>query len=287
MNILITGATGTIGTELIKQITEQQLADKIYAMARNEARMALLLSKFPNIHPIYGDITDHEKVRRAVRPADIIIHAAAMKRVDACEYDKLEAVKTNIEGTKNLLLASEEHDVKIFCFLSTDKAVEPITFYGYTKAVAEQLVISFNRDKVGGMKTLVCRYGNVWNSTGSVYGMFKEAIKQGKPLHVRHREATRFFWRIDRAARFILSNITEPVWGGATFYPEMKSLRIADLADYLCRDTSEGYCCPIEYGQGFVDYPEKVHEKLDGDTCSKDFVQEGEKLETFIQELMK
>lgn len=175
-----------------------------------------------------GDCRDFERVKKAMQDCEVVFHFAAMKSVDKAEYDPWEAVRTNIEGTKNVINACLETKVGKAIFTSTDKAVAPLNIYGATKLVAEKLFIQSN---IGRHRTRfsVCRYGNVFGSQGSVVPKWKKALAEKKPLKITHQEMTRFFLLPPEAASFVVE-CTKEMEGGEVFVPKMKSTTMVDLA---------------------------------------------------------
>jgi UDP-N-acetylglucosamine 4,6-dehydratase len=178
-----------------------------------------------------GDIRDEEKVSMAMRNVDIVIHTAAMKHVPACEYNPMEAVKTNILGTNNILHQAIKNKVSKLLALSSDKAVDPINLYGSTKLAMEKLIVASN---VYGRKDTafsIIRYGNVLGSKGSVLTVFKEQMKDGCFKITDHR-MTRFWITIDAAVRFVLDRLID-MKGGEVFVPKMPSCPVSTLASAL------------------------------------------------------
>jgi UDP-N-acetylglucosamine 4,6-dehydratase len=186
-----------------------------------------------NLRFFIGDVRDRERTYRATKGCDIIIHAAAMKQVPACEYNPFEAVKTNIEGTKNLIDAAIDNKVDKMVTISTDKAVNPLNLYGATKLCAEKLTIHGNY-YAGGMDTkLFCvRYGNVFGSRGSVIEKFLEEKETGK-LTITHPDMTRFWITINEAVEFVLKMIVKS-HGAEIFVPKIPSMDIKSLASAIC-----------------------------------------------------
>jgi UDP-N-acetylglucosamine 4,6-dehydratase len=184
----------------------------------------------PNLRYFIGDVRDQPRLRRAMQDVDIVVHAAALKQVPACEYNPMEAVKTNILGTANVVDASIDARVKKVLFLSTDKAVTPVNLYGATKLTAEKLVVASNA-YAGDMQTrLSCvRYGNVVGSRGSVVPIFIRQRENGNQLTITDKRMTRFWLSLEQGVRFVISNI-ERMHGGEVFVPKIPSTKIIDLA---------------------------------------------------------
>ena len=243
--ILITGATGSVGTALIKELIDNYEFSVIRAMSNDENGLFSLKSIIRKNLSTYGEMKRKEKVRllhgdvrslkrcvEATRDIDIVIHAAAMKHVDICEYNPEETIATNILGTKNMVRASMKNDVSKFIFISTDKAVNPSTLMGKSKLSAENIVIKAN--KKNSNKTFhVIRFGNVIGSRGSVLEVFTKQIKAGFNLTITHKNMTRFFMNLEIAAKKILKSI-EVSRGGEIFaIQSMESFKIYDLAKAL------------------------------------------------------
>jgi UDP-N-acetylglucosamine 4,6-dehydratase len=189
----------------------------------------------PNLRYFIGDVRDQERLRRAMHGVDVVVHAAALKQVPACEYNPMEAIKTNILGSSNIVEAALDAGVKKVMALSTDKAVNPINLYGATKLAAEKLFIQSN-SYAGGMATrFSCtRYGNVVGSRGSVIPLFLKQRQNGK-LTITDERMTRFWLTLDQGVRFVIRCI-EQMRGGEVFVPKIPSTRIVDLARVIAPD---------------------------------------------------
>jgi UDP-N-acetylglucosamine 4,6-dehydratase (inverting) len=187
--------------------------------AFNDERLRFLL----------GDVRDKSRLNRAMNGVDIVIHAAALKQVPACEYNPIEAIKTNIDGSINVIDAAIDNSVEKVMAISTDKAVHPVNLYGATKMVAERAFIQANTYS-GFRKTKfsVVRYGNVVGSRGSVIPLFKEQAKTGA-ITITDSRMTRFWITLDQGVRFVMSSL-EHMKGGEVFVPKIPSMRITDLA---------------------------------------------------------
>lgn len=234
--ILVTGATGSIGSEITKKLISIN-CKVIRALSNDENGLYELSKEITNkkkIRFIHGDISDLERCIVATEDIDIVIHAAALKHVPLCEYNPFEANKTNVIGTQNLVMASLKNNVKKFLHISTDKVVDPISCMGATKLLAERIVINGNLIK-GSKKTIFscARFGNVIGSRGSVLPLFLEQIKKNKPLTVTHRDMTRYFISIQEATD-VLKNCINQMKGGEIFIPNnLKIFKIIDLAKAL------------------------------------------------------
>ncbi len=183
-----------------------------------------------NIRYFIGDVRDMPRLQRAMQHVDIVVHAAALKQVPACEYNPIEAVNTNINGTKNVIDAALDCGVKKVLFLSTDKATAPVNIYGATKLVAEKLIVQANAYSSGENRTRfsAVRYGNVFGSRGSVISLFEKQREEGV-VTVTDDRMTRFWITVDQGVRFVAS-VIERMQGGEVFVPKLPAVKIADLA---------------------------------------------------------
>ena len=205
--LLITGGTGSFGNAFLDKALSTSGFDKIRIFSRDEKKQDDLRRRIqnPKVKFYIGDVRDINSVRNVVQGVDYIFHAAALKQVPSCEFFPLEAVKTNILGTDNVLTCSAEAGVKKVVILSTDKAAYPINSMGMSKALMEKVMIAKSRN-LDSNKTIFCgtRYGNVMASRGSVIPLFIEQIKQGKSLSVTQSEMTRFMMTLDNAIELVL-----------------------------------------------------------------------------------
>jgi UDP-N-acetylglucosamine 4,6-dehydratase len=237
--ILVTGGTGSFGKKFIRVLLDEYSPEKLIVYSRDELKQHEMRSSgfdHPNLRYFIGDVRDQPRLRRAMQDIDIVVHAAALKQVPACEYNPMEAVKTNILGTANVVDASIDARVKKVLFLSTDKAVTPVNLYGATKLTAEKLVVASNA-YAGDMQTrLSCvRYGNVVGSRGSVVPIFIRQRENGNQLTITDKRMTRFWLSLEQGVRFVISNI-ERMHGGEVFVPKIPSTKIIDLARVIAPD---------------------------------------------------
>lgn len=232
--ILITGGTGSFGRAFIKYALEHLKPDVIRVFSRDELKQHELRQQFnsPKIRYFIGDVRDSDRVERALRGVNFVIHAAAMKRVEACEYNPFEAIQTNIMGTQNVINQAIDCGVEKVIAISSDKAVNPVNLYGATKLCQEKIVVQSN-SYVGPKKTrLACvRYGNVVGSRGSVVPIFRNQAKTGE-VTITDDRMTRFWITLDQAVRFVHSSINM-MQGGEIFIPKLPSMKITDLAKVL------------------------------------------------------
>jgi len=237
MNYLITGGTGSIGKELVAQLLSNGESGKIVIYSRDEAKQAAMAEEFPEggragLRYIIGDICDYDRLVYAMKNACVVIHAAAMKRIDTCEYNPVESVRVNVLGSLNVARACIQNGVELAMFLSTDKACNPCSAYGAQKAAVERMWIGMNNMT---SKTLFncVRYGNVYGSRGSVIQKWHEAAEAGEAIKVTSSEMSRFFWNIDEAAAFIRKRVLDGVEQfdrGLTYVPKMRSFKMIELA---------------------------------------------------------
>ena len=228
--VLVTGGTGSFGKKFVRKALTLGVK-KIIVFSRDELKQYEMKQEFTDdrIRFFIGDVRDKERLYRAFNGVDIVIHAAAMKHVDACEYNPFEAVKTNIHGAQNIIDAAIDKGVEKVIALSTDKACSPINLYGATKLASDKLFIAANA-YVGEKKTkfAVVRYGNVVGSRGSVVPFFKKVRKTGV-LPVTDDRMTRFWITLDKGVQFVIDNLGR-MHGGELFVPKIPSMNILDLA---------------------------------------------------------
>ena len=228
--VLITGATGSLGHELIAEIAP--VAKKVIVYSRDELKQAYMKSKFAqyqNIRYFVGDIRDKNRLNTAFRGVDTVIHAAALKRVETCTYNPTEGVNTNINGTINVAEACIENEVKRALFVSSDKAAQPILPYGYMKAMAESCWINFNNYSGGRTIFMATRYGNIINSNGSFYHMINEQKKTGK-IKITDPNMSRFYMTLKDAVNLNLFALANSV-SGEIFIPKIKSASLMNFVE--------------------------------------------------------
>jgi len=205
--LLITGGTGSFGTAFLKKAVANKEFSEIRIFSRDEKKQDDLRKSLNDdrLKFYIGDVRDSSSVSQAVKGVDYIFHAAALKQVPSCEFFPLEAIKTNVIGTENVLLSAEAFEVKKVVILSTDKAAYPINAMGMTKALMEKVMVAKSRN-LDDSKTIFCgtRYGNVMASRGSVIPLFINQIKTGKPLTITDPEMTRFMMTLDNAVELVL-----------------------------------------------------------------------------------
>jgi UDP-N-acetylglucosamine 4,6-dehydratase/5-epimerase len=243
-SVLITGASGSIGSEITRKVLNSK-CKVVRAMSNDENGLYYLMEELTNknvsivrnmrrnsIRYLIGDIRDYKRCKEITRNIDIVIHAAALKHVPLCEYNPLEADKTNIRGTLNLVKASKINKVKKFLFISTDKVVNPTSVMGKGKKTAEKIVLKFN-SKTKSTLFSVIRFGNIIGSRGSVLPKFLSQIEKNKNLTVTSKEMTRFFITIDKAVKEIINSIKIMKGNEIFILNKMDAFRIFDLAESL------------------------------------------------------
>ncbi|WP_430482196.1 SDR family NAD(P)-dependent oxidoreductase [Rossellomorea marisflavi] len=258
--ILVTGGTGSWGNELVSQLLEKN-PKEIRIFSRNETSQVLTKQKFendPRLTFLIGDVRDKEAVMEAAQKVDYIFHLAALKHVPVCEHQPLEALKTNVMGTQNIIDAAIENEVEKVINISTDKAANPSNFYGFTKAMGEKLIINANvlTDKT---KFVCVRGGNVLGTNGSVIHVFKHSIKEKSKIGITDKNMTRFFLTIKDAIK-LLFKATYESHGGEIFVMKMPTCKIMDLAQVLIDRYSPDQEVTVE--ELGIRPGEKLHELL-------------------------
>jgi len=231
--VLVTGGTGSFGKKFIQIMLKEYHPAKLIVYSRDELKqheMRVAGYNHSSLRYFIGDVRDPSRLKRAFEGVDIVIHAAALKQVPACEYNPMEAVKTNILGSQNVVDAALDAGVKRVVALSTDKAVNPVNLYGATKLAAEKLFVQSNAYAGGKATRFACvRYGNVVGSRGSVVPVFlKQRASNGK-LTITDERMTRFWISLEQGVRFVI-RCAEQMYGGEVFVPKIPSMSIVDLA---------------------------------------------------------
>lgn len=231
---MITGGTGSFGQTVLKRFLETDVLE-IRIFSRDEKKqeeMRIALNN-PKLKFYIGDVRDYDSLLPAMKGVDYVFHAAALKQVPSCEFYPMEAVKTNVLGTENVLNAATISNVKKVVVLSTDKAVYPINAMGISKAMAEKLMVAKARTQLNG-ETVFCatRYGNVMASRGSVIPLFVGQLKEGKPLTVTDPNMTRFLMSLEDSVDLVLYAFTHGTQGDL-FVQKAPASTVADLAQAL------------------------------------------------------
>lgn len=233
-NILITGGAGSVGAILARRILQRD-PNVVRILDQSEPGLAALKKTLDDerCRFLSGNVRDKDRLRRALSDIDIVIHTAAMKHVDICEYNPFEAVQTNVIGLQNLIEASIDAGVERFVFTSSDKAVGPANTMGTTKLLGEKLVTAANKYSGGhDIRLASIRFGNVINSSHSVIPVFKEQIEKGGPVTLTDPQMTRFFLTYDDVASLVVQAM-EHTNGGEVFVRKMDAIRIEDLAEAM------------------------------------------------------
>jgi len=254
--VLVTGGTGSFGRKFTEVMLREIQPAKLIIFSRDELKQHEMRTQgfdAPNLRYFLGDVRDESRLRRAMNGVDLVVHAAALKQVPACEYNPFEAVLTNIIGGRNVVEAALDTGVERVMALSTDKAVNPVNLYGATKLAAEKLIIQSNAYAAGtGTRFSCVRYGNVIGSRGSVVPVFLRQRDSGR-LTITDARMTRFWLSLEQGVRFTIRCIEE-MQGGEVFVPRIPSMRVQDLAQALAPGTEIEY---IGIRPG-----EKLHEVL-------------------------
>lgn len=257
--ILVTGGTGSWGYELVKQLLTFD-PKEIRIFSRNESSQFTMKQKFdndPKLKFIIGDIKEKDVLTHACQDVDFIFHLAALKHVPVCEDQPIEALKTNVLGTQNVIDAAISCHVKTVVYISTDKASNPSNFYGLSKAMGEKLIIHANTLKTD-TKFVCIRGGNVLGTNGSVIHVFKKQIQEKGKVGITDMEMTRFFLTIEDAIQLVFKATQESV-GGEIFVMKMPACKIIDLA-YVLIEASNKENIDVEILG--IRPGEKIHELL-------------------------
>jgi UDP-N-acetylglucosamine 4,6-dehydratase len=256
LNVLITGGTGSFGKTFAETMLRDYRPKKLIIFSRDELKqheMRIAGLDQPNIRYFIGDVRDLDRLRRAMYEVDVVVHAAALKQISACEYNPAEAIMTNVMGARNVIDAALDTGVHKVLALSTDKAVGPTNLYGATKLCAEKLFVQSNSYAGNRDIRFSCvRYGNVVGSRGSVVTLFKEQRQNGQ-ITVTDPRMTRFWITLDQGVKFVIRCI-EQMHGGEVFVPKIPSTSILDMAKVLAPDAKIK-----EIG---IRSGEKIHEAL-------------------------
>lgn len=254
--ILVTGGTGSFGKKFTKIMLEQYQPKKLIIFSRDELKqheMRVAGYDAPNLRYFIGDVRDADRLRRAMKGVDLVVHAAALKQVPACEYNPMEAIMTNVNGAKNVIDAAIDTGVKRVVALSTDKAVNPVNLYGATKLCAEKLFVQSNAyGGDDGTRFACVRYGNVVGSRGSVIPVFLDQRKNGK-ITITDPRMTRFWITLEQGVRLVI-RAAETMLGGEVYIPKIPSMNIMDLAKAIAPE------CDVAYTG--IRSGEKLHEQL-------------------------
>jgi UDP-N-acetylglucosamine 4,6-dehydratase len=255
-SILVTGGTGSFGRKFIEIMLREFQPKKLVIFSRDELKqhdMQTAGYDDPSLRWFIGDVRDAQRLQRALDGVTVVVHAAALKQVPACEYNPFEAIQTNIMGGRNVIDAAIDRGVHRVLALSTDKAVNPINLYGATKLCAEKMFVQANAYAGGHATRFACaRYGNVVGSRGSVIPVFQEQRQRGR-ITITDPRMTRFWLTLEQGVRFVVRCL-EQMHGGEIFVPKIPSMRLLDLAQTIAPE------CEVEYIG--IRPGEKLHEVL-------------------------
>lgn len=234
--VLVTGGTGSFGKKFIQILLKEYPIKRLVVYSRDELKQEEMRTihgfQDKRLRFFIGDVRDKNRLDRAFVDIDIVIHAAALKQVPACEYNPIEAIRTNINGAENIINAAIDKGVQKVLALSTDKAVSPINLYGATKLVAEKLFVQGNNySSADGTKFSCVRYGNVVGSRGSVIPLFLHQRKNGA-ITITDTRMSRFWLTLEQGVRFVIK-CAEEMQGGEIFVPKIPSMKIIELAKII------------------------------------------------------
>ena len=256
LSVLVTGGTGSFGRKFTEIMLREYHPKRLVIFSRDELKQYEMRTagfNHQSLRYFIGDVRDLNRLRRAMNGIDVVVHAAALKQVPACEYNPIEAVLTNIMGARNVIEAALDSGVKRVVALSTDKAVNPVNLYGATKLVAEKLFVQANAYSGEGPTRFSCvRYGNVVGSRGSVIPLFLRQRESGR-VTVTDPRMTRFWITLEQGVRLVIRTI-EQMQGGEVFVPKIPSMNIMDLVEAIAPN------CEVE--EIGIRPGEKLHEVL-------------------------
>lgn len=256
LSVLVTGGTGSFGKKFTEILLRDYTPRRLIIFSRDELKqheMRMAGFDHPALRYFIGDVRDADRLKRALNGVDIVVHAAALKQVPACEYNPIEAIMTNVMGARNIIDAALDNGVQKVLALSTDKAVNPVNLYGATKLCAEKLFVQGNAySGADGTRFSCVRYGNVVGSRGSVIPVFREQRQTGR-ITITDPRMTRFWITLEQGVRLVINGI-EQMHGGEVFIPKIPSTTIMDLAQAIAPD------CEIDHIG--IRPGEKLHEIL-------------------------
>jgi UDP-N-acetylglucosamine 4,6-dehydratase len=286
--VLIAGGTGSFGSSFLPLLLEKcPKAIRIYS--RDEHKQSILLNTYGgvgkgnNLSGFIGDIRDKDRLMRAMEGVDIVVHAAALKQVQSCEYNPLETLKTNVMGSMNIIDAALDNNVEKVLAISTDKAVSPLNLYGASKMCMERLMQTANAYRGLNRKTKFCctRYGNVADSRGTIVPIWREMIRKKEALPITNVNATRFWIPMKEANKFVMDcvELMDYMDGGEIFVPKIASVNIMDVYQALTNGQSqftiigdrigdklhetliskEEVTHTVDIGDKYIIYPEEPH----------------------------
>lgn len=280
--VLVTGACGTVGSELVHQLLEEYNVGELIGLDNNESELFFLEQRHldhSNAHFSLADVRDRDKLARKFRGVDIVFHAAAFKHVILCERSPFEAVQTNILGVRNVIDAACECNVGRVIFTSSDKAVNPTNVMGTSKLMGERLMTAANSSLRGkGPIFASTRFGNVLGSRGSVIPIFREQIRKGGPVTLTDPDMTRFIMSIKEATRLVIDSAMLAK-GGEVFVTKMPVIRIQDLAQVMISELAQ------DYGHNHVEIQIKIIGTKPGEKLYEELMSDEETRRTWELEL--
>ena len=275
-SILVTGGTGSFGKKFIKTILDNHPEIKRIVIFSRDEYKQFVMQNMPEFKEhkdklrfFIGDVRDKERLYRAFEGIDMVVHAAALKQVPACEYNPFEAIKTNVMGAQNIIDACIDKGVKKVVALSTDKACAPVNLYGATKLCSDKLFIQGNAySGPNGTKFSVVRYGNVAGSRGSVIPFFKELIEKGATeLPITDMNMTRFWLKLEQAVEMVIEALTN-MHGGELYVKKIPSMKMPELAQAIAPNAKL-----VEVG---IRPGEKLHEQMIAPADARNTIDIGE-----------
>src|SRR5207302_7131974 len=268
--VLVTGGTGSFGQKFVEIMLREYRPQRLVIFSRDEMKQHEMRAagfEDPSLRYLIGDVRDPARLERALAGVTIVVHAAALKQVPACESNPFEAIQTNIMGARNVIDAAINQGVSRILALSTDKAVHPINVYGATKLCAEKMFVQANAySGTQGTHFSCARYGNVAESRGGVIPVFLEQRKRGK-ITITDPRMTRFWITLDQGVRFVI-HCLEQMHGGEIFIPKIPSMKLLDMAQAVAPECQID-CVGIRPG-------EKLHEVLLSEDESRNSVETGD-----------
>jgi len=274
--VLITGGTGSLGIALTKKLLSTKVA-KIRIFSRDEWKQTNMRSNFTDkrLRFLIGDIRDSERLNRAMENVDIVVHTAALKQVPVAEYNPFEFIKTNINGTQNVIDACLDNDVELAIGIGTDKAVSPSNTYGASKLLMERLFIGANFYKGDHKTKFICvRYGNVLGSRGSILPIFVESIISKKKIPITDPTMTRFNITINEAVNLVLRAVKFGK-GGEIFVPKLKAFTVEDMKNAiidLVDVKAKSIRIPVRAGEKYHESMISKHELMNTYESDRDYI---------------
>lgn len=258
-NVLITGGTGTLGQAIVARAKRDGLATRFTIFSRDEVKQAEMKARYPDERYVLGSVTDREAIVMAAGGQSAIIHAAAYKQVPAAEVNTREAIHANVYGSQNVIHAALYGGVETVVGISTDKACAPVNAYGMTKALMEKAWQEAAAMQPYSSRFVLCRYGNVLGSRGSVLPFFRAQAKAGGPITVTDARMTRFWLTPDQAVDLVFKCFDWRVETGSILVPQAPASNVIDLAWAVAREFGLG---PKDVRDIGIRPGEKLHEQL-------------------------